>query len=130
MTDRITDYDALAGRIMTGIRHERAKLAALRRLILASASWAVSVAFLVPLARFLSSESAASGFSALLRMVFTDLGAVAANWQDFAMGVLESFPALALAALMGMLFLIVWLVRQIIADGAVVWPEKLNYRNR
>lgn len=53
---------------------------------------------------FLNSE-----FLRMLSLVFSDLQTVAQNWNDFSLSLLETLPAVTLAALLVPLFILFWL---------------------
>lgn len=84
-------------------RQERRRLDTYRAgLVLSSAAtawvaWAFGGAFL-------NSE-----FLRMLSLVFSDLQTVAQNWNDFSLSLLETLPAVTLAALLVPLFILFWL---------------------
>lgn len=90
----------LLNKIMSQIKTERARSRAIWRFGLSSAIglfliWPTAAAW-----SSLASEFFVSGFSQYARLAFTDFGAIAANWQDYTMSLLESFPILNAATLL------------------------------
>lgn len=61
-------------------------------------------------------ESARSGFSQFLSFFWTDFGTAAAYWKDFAISIVESFPAFGALAIFGALCVILFSMRALIRD--------------
>jgi len=77
---------------MARIVAERRRLAACRRFTLASGVCMAALIALVPIIGGLAAELRASGFAQLIELAFSDTRLVIANWQDYALSLLESFP--------------------------------------
>lgn len=89
--------DHLADRIIGRIAAERRR-ALVRRIAFFSAGAIASTAAFVPSLLALRTAAAESGFVQYLSLLFSDGGAVAAIWQDFAYALMESLPAASIAS--------------------------------
>lgn len=98
----------LFNKIMASIREEKLLLSIKKRLILFSAVILASVGILIPVVGAFQAEFSQSGFSQFLSLMFSDLGAVIANWQDFGLALLESLPATSLIAFLATLLVLLW----------------------
>lgn len=98
----------LFNKIMARIREEKLLLSIKKRLILFSAVILASVGILIPVVGAFQAEFSQSGFSQFLSLMFSDLGAVTANWQDFGLALLESLPATSLIAFLATLLVLLW----------------------
>ncbi len=98
----------LFNKIMARIREEELLLSVRKRLLLFSAVILASVGILIPAAGAFQAEFAQSDFSHFLSLMFSDLGAVTANWQDFGLALLESLPATSLIAFLFVIFILLW----------------------
>lgn len=90
--------EGLAGKILGRIDAERRRKALVRRIALFTAGAIASVAAFVPAFLAARTSLTESGFGQYLSLLFSDGGAVLAAWQDFGFALLESLPAVALAA--------------------------------
>lgn len=90
----------LLGRIMNAIADERLRLKAIRRFAVASVFLATTLAASYFAWTHFAAAFVASGFGQYLAIAFVDLRSVLANWHDFAMSLLESFPALHASGLL------------------------------
>ena len=95
-------------RIIARIRSEERLLALRRRTILFSLSFGTSLFVFLGLCILLRSTLINSELLYALSLVFSDSGAVLANWYEFTMFVLELVPALSLAGILSafLLFLL------------------------
>jgi ABC-type multidrug transport system fused ATPase/permease subunit len=85
-------------RIVARIHEEERLLSVKKRLLLFSTAIFISVGAFIPALSILRQEFAQSGFLQFLSLLFSDFGAVAANWQDFGLVLLESMPAMSIAS--------------------------------
>jgi hypothetical protein len=99
----------LLGNIMAAIAEERARLRAIRRF--AAASVLCIGAF------------AMSGFGHYLSLLFIDARLVLANWHDFAMSLLESFPALGAAGLLAGIAAVLMSFRSVFTNAKKILPH-------
>jgi len=84
-----------------------------KRLVLYSATILASLGAFIPAIYAFRAEFTQSDFSQFLSLIFSDLGAVRANWQDFGLALLESLPAMSLTMLLASLFLLLWLFKNL-----------------
>jgi ABC-type phosphate/phosphonate transport system permease subunit len=87
-------------KVMKSIYSERKRLAACRRFAVASIVFFTALASLYPVWSSLHTEFAASGFSQFLSLLVWDSRSVFANWQDYGLSLLESFPIINTAILL------------------------------
>lgn len=99
--------DDLADRIIGRIAVERRRATLLRRIAFFSVGAVASMSAFVPAVLALRTAVAESGFAQYLSLLFSDGGAVAAAWQDFAYALMESLPAAASAACLSALMLLI-----------------------
>ncbi|MDP2655107.1 MAG: hypothetical protein Q8P17_00905 [bacterium] len=98
---------------MARIREEELLLSVKKRLILFSATVLASVGILIPVAGAFQAEFVQSDFSQFLSLMFSDLGAVTANWQDFGLALLESLPAAGLIAFLATTLVLLWSLKHL-----------------
>ncbi len=112
----------LFDKVMAAISEERARLRAIRNFIISSfcSVGALISAFFVW--NGLVRELAASGFGQYASLIFVDFQAVLANWQDYGMSLLESFPAVNVAALAGEAAVVMILIKLAIAYAKKIKP--------
>lgn len=105
----------LLNKVMAAIANERARLRAIRNFIISSfcAVGALVSAFFVW--NSLARELTTSGFGQYALLIFIDFKAVVANWQDYGMSLLESFPAVNIAEFIGEAVIIMILIKLAIA---------------
>lgn len=101
----------LFGKVMLAVYSERKRLSACRRFVAASAACMVAVVSIVPLANLLYGEFLSSSFGRFFMLAIWDTKAVAANWQDYGLSLLESFPAFHSAAFLSALLIILLSVK-------------------
>ena len=90
----------LLDKVMFGIRTERARLMAIRRLIVSSSLCLVAAIALIPVWNAFYAAFRGSDFSQFAKLLFVDFQAVLTNWQDYSLSLLESFPIANAAALL------------------------------
>jgi hypothetical protein len=103
----------LFGKVMLAVYSERKRLAACRRFAAASATCAAAAVALIPMANILYGEFLASGFGRFFMLVIYDAEGVAANWQEYGLSLLESFPALPAAGFLSVILIILLSVKSI-----------------
>lgn len=87
---------SLFEKVMRRIREERKLLALKRKLIFLSIVFVGSIAALIPTFRMAQAEFAESGFATFFSLLFSDVGIIAAYWQNFALSLLETLPVTSL----------------------------------
>lgn len=102
--------DDLLEKVMLRIRHRQIQLARLRLSGFAALFFA-SIAALVPAWKMMSAGSVESGFFQFLSLIYSNIGAVATNWKVFGMTLLESLPALEIATLSIVVFVLLISIR-------------------
>lgn len=110
-------------RIMVRMHREEFRRAR-RRLAVFGVSILISGSACVWITDFLRIEFIQSGFVRLLALSFSDLGFMAADWQDFGLALAESLPTIATAMFLSAVFLFLWSLRSFVwvtnwSQGAV-----------
>lgn len=103
MNNNLNSYNGqpepeLYGKVMQAIAGEKALHALKIKLLWAVFGLVLNLSLFYPVWQILSGELAASGASGYLSLAFSDLGSLAVYWQDFMWTMLESFPAISIAA--------------------------------
>ncbi|MDO8600802.1 MAG: hypothetical protein Q7R73_04360 [bacterium] len=113
-------------RIIARIHEEERLLSLKKRLILFSTTIFVSVGGFIPVVSILRQEFAQSGFLQFLSLMFSDFGAVMANWQDFGLALLESLPIMGMAAFLLTILVFFWSLKHFVwAVKIVFYPPRL-----
>lgn len=108
----------LAERILLRIgRRERRILGA--KIAASVLAFGASLAVIVTGYTSLVSALAKSGFFGIARLMFTDFSAMAANFPDFALSMVETFPVFIAALLLGGILAAVWSVAALIDETAL-----------
>lgn len=98
----------LLSRIMENVSLEKQRLILRRKIFIFSTFFIVILLASIPVIQMFISDVSYSGFGEYLRLGFSDFSSVATYWQEWIMSLLESLPALSLAAVMvigaGLLF--------------------------
>jgi len=117
----------LFAKIMARI-HEEERLLSKRRLFLFSTTVLISAGALIPVVNAFQTEFAQSGLFQFLSLLFSDVGSVAANWQDFGLAILESLPAMNMMALLITMFVLLWSLKHLAQAIKVVFhsPQLIN----
>lgn len=110
-------------KIMARIHEEERLLSIKRRLILFSATVVVSAGAFIATIGVFQQEFAQSGFSYFSSLLFSDLGSVIANWQDFGLTLLESLPAMSMIALLAVALIFFWSIKNL-----ALTIQKLNIK--
>jgi hypothetical protein len=97
--------------IMARLDRERGLLVLRRRLIIAHILLSICVVCAIPLLRTAMLEFSRSAFMQYLSLLLFDFKAVSAYWQDLALSMIESLPALSLAAPLGLITLVGTILR-------------------
>ena len=84
------------------VREEKQR--AWQRVILFSFGILGSLVTIVPVFRSLQASVAESGFMDFFSLAFSDAGMVATYWQNFLLTLLESLPAIGIAAFLATIF--------------------------
>lgn len=112
----------LLNKVMAAIANERARLKAIRNFIIASLICIGALVSTFFVWNGFMRELASSGFGQYASLIFLDYRAVLANWQDYGMSLLESFPAVNAAELVGEAVAILVSIRLIIAYAKRIVP--------
>jgi hypothetical protein len=99
----------------------RRRRAARMRISLFGIVGLAAVAAFVPAWRELSAELAQSGFTQFLSLLFSDASALFTYWQDFALSLMESFPAAGAAAVSASVLVFLLSVRFFAGDARVAF---------
>lgn len=75
-----------------------------RRFLIVTTAFLGSLSFGVPMWRIFQNDLVRSGFTGYVSLPFYDLRTVLTNWQDFTLGVLESFPIVSTIGLLALTF--------------------------
>ena len=120
--------EGLLNKIMARIHEEEQLLSTKRRLILFSIPVIISAGAFIPVINAFQAEFAQSGFSQFLSLMFSDFGLVMVNWQNFGLGVLESLPAMSIAALLTTTLVFLWSIKHLAQAIKVVFnpPQLIN----
>lgn len=105
----------LFDKVMLAIALERARLKAIRNFIISSFCGLGALISAVFVWNGLVRELVTSGFGQYASLIFVDFKAVVANWQDYGMSLLESFPAVNAAELIGEVIIVMILIKLAIA---------------
>jgi len=116
----------LFNKIMARIREEELLLSVKKRLILFSAVILASVGVLIPVVSAFQVELTQSDFSQFLSLMFSDLSAVTANWQDFGLALLESLPATSLIAFLATILILLWSLKHLAQAIVFHSPQLIN----
>jgi hypothetical protein len=118
----------LFAKIMARIHEEERPLSIKRRLFLFSTTVLISAGALIPVINAFQIEFAQSGLFQFLSLLFSDLGSVAANWQDFGLAILESLPAMNMMALLITMFVLLWSLKHLVQAIKVAFhsPQLIN----
>lgn len=95
----------LCQKIMRRIEMEENLMIAKRKLVLFSMMLMASVVSLFPFFQMARTELMESGFTDYLSLLFSDFGEITRSWQSFGLALLESLPAMSLAACLLSLFI-------------------------
>jgi hypothetical protein len=114
----------LFDKVMSAIAEERARLKAVRNLIISSLCGVGALVSSVFVWNGLVRELITSGFGQYAALIFVDFKAVLANWQDYGMSLLESFPAVNAAELIGEVIIVMILIKLAIAYAKKIAPVR------
>lgn len=89
--------------IMKRIDGERVR-AAKRRFVIFSVGCIGSLAAVIPTFITMRTSMVQSGFTEFFSLLFSDAGSITAYWQNFALTLLESLPAVSIAAFLATVF--------------------------
>ena len=112
----------LFSRVMSAIAGERARLKAIRNFVFASLICIGALVSTLFVWNGFMRELASSGFGQYASLIFMDYKAVLANWQDYGMSLLESFPVVNAAELIGEAVIVMILIKLIIAYAKKMIP--------
>ena len=96
--------EELFGKIMQRIREEQHRLILKRRIAIFSIGLVGSAMAFIPTLRMVATGLVESGFSEFVSLLFSDLGTVLSNWQNFLFALMESFPVISIAAFLTTIF--------------------------
>jgi ABC-type lipoprotein release transport system permease subunit len=112
----------LFSKVMAAIAGERARLRAVRNFIIASLICIGALVSTFFVWNGFVRELVSSGFGQFASLIFLDFKAVIANWQDYGMSLLESFPAVNAAELVGEAILVLISTKLIITYAKGMAP--------
>jgi len=114
----------LFDRVMSAIAEERARIRAIRNFIISLFVCLGAMVSAIFVWSSLVNELALSGFGQYLSLIFVDFKAVLNNWQDYGMSLLESFPAVNIAELIGEVAIIMVLIKLSVAYAKKIAPVR------
>ncbi len=106
----------LLDKIILHIYSERRRQVLRTRIVLFGTLSFVAIAALVPAWQGLQSGISQSGFLQFISLIFSDSAVVITYWQNFALSLLESLPALEAAAVLGAIFAFLFSLKFLIRD--------------
>ncbi|OGF36144.1 hypothetical protein A2482_02640 [Candidatus Falkowbacteria bacterium RIFOXYC2_FULL_48_21] len=124
MLNLISPSPELFDKIITRIRIEERVRSAKRRAILFTLILALSLYALIPAVRSARAAIDTSGFFNFVSLIFSDLQAVMASWQDFALSLLEAIPTLSLTAVLAVIFTTLGSVRYLAGEYKLLYSHK------
>ncbi len=101
----------LLAKIRAQIAAEENRLSERRRFFLSALCLLAALVAIYPIAAGLRDALQSSGFGKLASLAFSDTRRVLANWQDYALSLLESFPTAEIAVLLTLLLAVLLLIR-------------------
>ncbi|OGD32179.1 hypothetical protein A3C91_02630 [Candidatus Azambacteria bacterium RIFCSPHIGHO2_02_FULL_52_12] len=119
----------LLNAVMARIERERRQTARKKRIVLFSLCAIGSLLAITPTSKALVADISQSGFAHFLSLAFSDPGMVLASWNDFALSILESLPALSMAAFLLTIFAFLGSVRLLARDITMVFIQPRLIRN-
>jgi hypothetical protein len=117
--------ERLFSQIMAGVSLEKQRQLSRRKLFIFSAFFGLTLLASVPVLQMFISDLNYSGFGDYLRLALTDFSSVLIYWQDWTLSILESLPALSLAALMVIVAGLLISLKNILANAKNFY--KLNH---
>jgi len=118
--------EGLLDRIMERIGRERHVLAVKQRLVVIFLGFVASAAALVPVFNLVQTDINQSGFLQFLSLAFSDFGIITAYWQNFAMSLLETIPAISLAMFFAVIFMFLGSFKLLARDLKIVYGLQQN----
>ncbi|MBI5530536.1 MAG: hypothetical protein HY918_03475 [Candidatus Doudnabacteria bacterium] len=103
-TEFIQPSDELFNKVMLRISREQELLVLKKKLYSTGLFFLLNLALVIPAWIYFKTQMAYTGFGQYFSLIFSDLGNIGRYWQDFALTLLESFPALAVAGFLVILF--------------------------
>lgn len=119
----------LFDRIMSRIREEQRLISLKRRVALFSIALAGSLVASVFAFGAVRAEFYQSGSAQFLSLVFSDSNILFVSWNDFALSILESLPALSIAAFLATAFVFLGSLRLLARNVAAVWAPRQVINN-
>lgn len=110
-------------KILKRIERER-RLQLIKKLVLVSFSFVVSVGLGGMVWRSLMAELVRSGFLSYLSLAYYDLSLIEAHWHEFTLSLLESLPALTLSGFLILLLSALLSLRFLVRYLNLVWSLK------
>ncbi len=118
----------LLGFIIQRISAERL-YAAKRRLVIFSLGMIGSLAGVIPAFMSMRTHMAQSGFAEFFSLLFFDAGSLVAYWQSFALTLLESLPAVSIAAFLATIFVFISSLRFVTRDIKILFSRSIAFSN-
>ncbi len=116
--------EGLFDRIIYRIREERRLLSFKRRLAFYLIGAIGSFVAFIPVFGAMRTELAQSGLAQFISLIFSDTRAVLAFWVVFALSILESLPALSIAAVLATLFIFLYSLKLLARDILAVFAPR------
>lgn len=115
----------LLEKIFIAIGKESARALKVKIVLLSGLSLAAAAAF-IPAWRELQSELSRSGFFEFVSLLISDSSVALAYWKEFSLSLLESLPALGVAAVLGTLFALFLSLQSLLLDLGALAPSQFS----
>jgi len=109
----------LFNKVMSRIRQEKNLLTVKRRMAVFSAGLISSAVAIIASFRVVESEMIKSGFIQFASLIFSDMGTVLSNWQNFVLALLESLPVVSIAVFLLTIFAFLQSLKFLARDSKV-----------
>jgi len=114
----------LFDKILNRIRKEQ-RLLALRRIVIFSVLFFGSIVAIIPSFSTLSSDVRQTGFLQFFSLIFSDFSLVSAYWKNFSLAILETLPAVSLAALAAVILILLQSLKSLIKNIKIYGNRKV-----
>lgn len=110
----------LFSKIMNRIQKEE-RILAVKKICVFSLIFVISAIAFFPAIIFLASEIKNSGFLQFASLAFSDFEIVKTYWQNFALTILETLPALSLALFLAILFTFLQSIKSLLKNIKIIY---------
>jgi hypothetical protein len=110
-SDNYAVPEGLFDKVMFRIKIEQRLAIVRRRVIFVVVAFITGLISFIPVWGTFSRAYAQSGFGQYLQLLFSDFSSVIAHWQDYSLGLLESFPVISTVELLSVIFIVLLTLR-------------------